>query len=211
MSVESEAIAASASDEIGDRIQHAAFKAFMEKGFAGVSMLEIATRARVSKRDLYARFANKHAVLIACIEGRASAMRSGPDLPIPRDRAMLAQVLTSLGAAIVTVVSDPAVVAMFQFAIAEAKRSPEVAQTLNARGRGTARKALTDLFGAARRGGLIGAGDADELADQFLGLLWQGLQVELLLGVTPPPTPPQIRSRAASATAAFLTLHPEPR
>ncbi|HEY4834688.1 MAG TPA: TetR family transcriptional regulator, partial [Bradyrhizobium sp.] len=35
------------------RILDAAFSAFMESGYAETSTLEIATRARVSKRELY--------------------------------------------------------------------------------------------------------------------------------------------------------------
>jgi len=38
---------------------------FVEQGFSSTSMLDIVTRARVSKRDLYALFNNKHAVLEA--------------------------------------------------------------------------------------------------------------------------------------------------
>ena len=39
----------------------AAFAALMEKGYARTSTLEIATRARVSKRELYAEFGSKSA------------------------------------------------------------------------------------------------------------------------------------------------------
>jgi AcrR family transcriptional regulator len=34
-------------------------------GHAGTSMLEMASRAKISKRDLYAKFPNKRAVLLA--------------------------------------------------------------------------------------------------------------------------------------------------
>ena len=34
-------------------------------GHAGASMLEMASRAKISKRDLYAKFPNKRAVLLA--------------------------------------------------------------------------------------------------------------------------------------------------
>src|SRR5260370_16417644 len=37
-----------------ERVLEAAFTLFCEHGFSDVSMLEIATRAQVSKRDLYA-------------------------------------------------------------------------------------------------------------------------------------------------------------
>ena len=50
---------------IRQRILEAAFNLFSESGFSPTSMLDIVTRARVSKRDLYALFRNKHAVLAA--------------------------------------------------------------------------------------------------------------------------------------------------
>jgi AcrR family transcriptional regulator len=46
-----------------ERVLEAAFTLFCEQGFSDVSMLEVATRAQVSKRDLYALFRNKQAVL----------------------------------------------------------------------------------------------------------------------------------------------------
>ncbi len=66
-----------------DRILGAAFKAFTEDGYAGTSTLDIATRAKISKRDLYANFGSKHAVLVACIMSRAERMRpaAGPAYP----------------------------------------------------------------------------------------------------------------------------------
>src|SRR5437868_6483690 len=62
------------------RILRAAFEAFTEEGYAGTSTLDIATRARVSKRDLYANFGSKHEVLVACIKSRADRMRLLPGL-----------------------------------------------------------------------------------------------------------------------------------
>jgi Bacterial regulatory proteins, tetR family len=48
-------------DETGvrERILKAAFAAFMKSGYATTSTLEIATRARVSKRELYRLVGNK--------------------------------------------------------------------------------------------------------------------------------------------------------
>src|SRR6516164_4418745 len=42
----------------------AAFVAFTKSGYAAASMLEIATRARVSKRELYALVGNKQEMLV---------------------------------------------------------------------------------------------------------------------------------------------------
>ena len=59
------------SSSIRERVLKEAFTLFREHGFSSTSMLDIVTRARVSKRDLYALFNNKHAVLAACISERA--------------------------------------------------------------------------------------------------------------------------------------------
>ena len=58
-----------------ERVLEAAFTLFCEGGFSDVRMLEIATRAQVSKRDLYALFRNKQAVLADCIKERARRLR----------------------------------------------------------------------------------------------------------------------------------------
>src|SRR5215467_12649400 len=75
--------AVASETSIRERILAAAFKAFMEKGYAATSTLEIATRAKVSKRDLYATFGTKQAMLVGCIASRATRMRLAPQLPTP--------------------------------------------------------------------------------------------------------------------------------
>ena len=62
------------------RILEAAFAAFMERGFATTSTLEIATRARVSKRALYEEVGNKDEMLVACIAERARRLKIPADL-----------------------------------------------------------------------------------------------------------------------------------
>ena len=63
------------SSSTRDRVLYAAFSLFREDGFSSTSMLDIVTRARISKRDLYALFNNKHAVLAACISEHTEQMR----------------------------------------------------------------------------------------------------------------------------------------
>ena len=45
------------------------------------------------------------------------------------------------------------------------------------------------------------------MATQYLGLLWEGLMVSLLLGVASTPKEDEIKRRAGRATSAFLQLH----
>src|ERR1700740_1025647 len=76
-------------------ILEAAFTAFTKSGYATASTLEIATRARVSKRELYTLVGNKQEMLIACISERAKRFDVPADLPLLRDRGPLGQVLAS--------------------------------------------------------------------------------------------------------------------
>jgi len=190
------------------RIVEAAFSAFMESGFAAASTLEIATRARVSKRELYALVGSKQEMLVACIRERAKRLQM-PDLPEPHDRQALARTLETFGTQLLREVSDPTVIAVFRLAIAEAVRAPEVARALTSLGVETGRAALREVMTRARSAGLV-SGDPSEMAEHFAGLLWGNLKVSLLLRVAERPSPREIARRARDATAAFLKLYPQP-
>jgi AcrR family transcriptional regulator len=192
---------------VRERILEAAFAAFKEKGYATTSTLEIATRARVSKRELYAVVGNKQEMLIACISQRAKRLVVPADLPVVRDRETLEQVLAAFGTKLLREVSDPTVIAVFRLAIAEAVQAPEVGQALNSIGREASRAALRTIMAKAKASGLL-SGSPAELAEQFAGLLWGDLMISLLLGVAERPNPRDIARRARDAAAAFLQLHP---
>jgi AcrR family transcriptional regulator len=192
-----------------ERILEAAFSAFMESGFAEASTLEIATRARVSKRELYALVGSKQDMLVACIAARAKRLQAPADLPDPQDRKTLAQVLTAFGAQLLRETSDPTVVAVFRLAIAEAAGAPEVARALTSVGIETSRAALREIMSRARSAGLLG-GQPAEMTEHFAGLLWGNLMMNLLLHAVDRPGPREITRRAHDATAAFLKIYPQP-
>src|SRR5258708_15247200 len=194
-------------DSMRKRILGAAFKLFVEKGYAGTSTLEVAACAKVSKRDLYASVGNKQAMVVAGITGRKAKMQLRPELTFPRGRRELAWILNACATRLMAEVSHPTVIATFRLAIGEATRSPEIAQALEAAGRNPSRDALTDLFASAQSARVIGPGDPSEMATQYLGLLWEGLMVSLLLGVAPTPKDDEIKLRAGMATRAFRELH----
>jgi AcrR family transcriptional regulator len=192
-----------------ERILDAAFTAFMKSGYATTSTLEIATRARVSKRELYALVGNKQEMLVACISERAKRFGVPADLPALRDRETLAQVLASFGTKLVREASHPTVIAVFRLAIAEVIHAPEVARALDSIARETSRAAVRNIIVRAQASGLL-KGRPAELAKQFAGLLWGDLMVSLLLGVAERPSPRETARRARDASDAFLQLHPLP-
>src|SRR5262249_56412665 len=119
-----------------ERVLAAAFTVFRKCGFSRASTFEIATRAQVSKRDLYALFGSKHAMLTACIRERTGRMRQPLELAaaIPSSGDALAATLVELGSSIMRVACHPDVLAVHRLALAEAGRAAPVPATLGSRG-----------------------------------------------------------------------------
>jgi AcrR family transcriptional regulator len=193
-----------------ERILHAAMEAFMELGYTEASTLKIATRAQVSKRELYALFGNKQAMLAACITDRSERMHLPIELPPPRNRKELEEMLSKLGATVLREVSHPVVMAVFRLAIVEAQRAPEVAATLE-RARQLIRTTVHNIVVQAQSAGLIGDDDPIDMSGRYLSLLWGDLIVSILLRVREAPGTTEIGHRVRKASADFLKLYPKPK
>jgi len=189
-------------------VLNAAFTLFREQGFSSTSMLDIVTLARISKRDLYALFNNKHALLAAMINERAQQMRRplDPTTPVPQSREALAALLVEFGVAILSTVCQPEVLTVFRLAIAESDRAPEIARTLHRNGRQANQKALTELVRKAQSLGLVPAGDPGALAAGYISELWGDLLIRLLMRIRQTPTKREIEVRARAATETLMAL-----
>jgi AcrR family transcriptional regulator len=192
------------------RVLGAAFSAFMEHGYERASTLDIATRAKVSKRELYTLFDSKQAMLAACIAERTKRMRLSQELPSAGNREALAVILNMFGTTILREVCDPKVLAVHRLAIAESERSPEIGRMLDKAGRGANHAALVELLSTAQAHGLFGSVEPATMAEHFFALLWSGLLIRLLLRATSVPKPAEMEQRARAATEALLALYPEP-
>ncbi len=186
----------------------AAVKVLMEKGYARASTLEIATRARVSKRELYAEFGSKRGILEALIATSAADMQA-PLAPAEiGDRHALATALAAYGVAALTTLTNPYVLAMYRLAAAEAPADTELGEILDVEGRQPNRRALAEIVRRGQAAGFIGRGEPERLGQEFFGLLMGDLMVWLLLAVVEPPSADDITARAERATQALLALHP---
>jgi len=193
-----------ARDAVRERILGAAFAAFTEHGFAATSTLEIATRARVSKRKLYALFGSKQHMLVACISERARRLRLPAEWGAPHSRPGLEASLVRFGSVLLTELSEPNVVALYRLAASEADRSPEVARALDLYGRQASYAALREILDSAQSAGLLLDADAGSLVTQYMSLLLDDLLMSLALGLRGRPDTHEIARRAAEATRAVL-------
>ena len=189
------------------RILDAAFTAFMQAGYEGASTAEIARLAKVSKRDLYAHFPGKQAMLAACVTERADRMRRPLTLPPPGDMAALRETLIQYGCAVVRELSQPEVLATYRLAILNAEAAPVVASTLDQLGRADATGALTALLQGACDQGLLACRNPAEMALIFNGILMAGgLLIRMLMRVAAPPTDLEACHRAEVAASGLLRL-----
>jgi AcrR family transcriptional regulator len=202
-----EAIAAS-KEAVRGRILGAAFRLLMERGYASANTLEIATRAKVSKRELYALFGSKRGILTHMVTMVAARMRVPLHLPELRDRHHFTATLVTFGATVLREVTSPPVMAIYRLAANEAEHSPEVASALDAAGREATRSALAEWLCQAQKQGFIGRGEPATMGAQFLALLWGDLLVRILLRLAEPPGPDEAKARARAAAEALLVLYP---
>ena len=188
------------------RILNAAFMVLQERGYAATSTREIAARAKVSKRELYAQFGSKEGILGALIAARAAKMRQPLEHPDVHDRASLVATLRAFGAGFLGQLCDPAVVSIFRLAISGAERSPEMSRVLHDEARAPVRAAVEALMRQARAAGLV-AGEPSAMMARFLALLTGEVHVPLLLGLVATPEPSELVRSAKAATDAILRLY----
>jgi AcrR family transcriptional regulator len=185
----------------------AAFEVLMERSYAGASTLEIARRARVSKRELYAEIGSKSGILEALIAATSARMQVPLASAGFTDRPSFVAVLSAYGSAALSELTSDPVVAVNRLAAAEATRSPELGRILEKRGREPNRRALIALMQQAQAIGVLAAGDPAVPAGQFFYLLTSDLLLRLVLGVAKAPGAPEIRRRVEAAIDAVLRLH----
>jgi AcrR family transcriptional regulator len=186
----------------------AAFKVLMERGYAKASTLDIATRAKVSKRELYAEFGSKHGILEALIASTADRMAMPLMPPEIGDRHAFTAALTAYGTAAITALTSPVVLATNRLAIAEAPAVGELGRLLDESGRQPNRRALIAIMSRAQAAGFLGPGDPDRIGAEFFALLLGDMLLWLLMGVAEAPDAEEIRQRAERAAAAVLRLYP---
>jgi len=205
--------AADAADAVGgsDEARRAAILdaagcVFTEKGFAAATTLEIARRARVSKRDLYRLFDSKKRLAEALVASHTESMTLDARFGDPVDRASFLASLAAFGRRFLAEFLDPRRVGLYRLAIAEASRSTDFAEALAAQGAGRVRLSAIEFVGQAVERGIVAAEDAELVMASYFDILVGPLQIQLLLGVRTTPTEAEIAARADRAVEAAARL-----
>jgi AcrR family transcriptional regulator len=143
--------------EVGERILEAARKVFLERGFEGASVEDIAEAARSGKPTIYARYPNKQALFAAAYNSAFTAKNARLASHTPTGRT-LEERLTNLGEALLREVLTGEWIGLIRLAIAEARRFPDLGSSVikitRERGRETIAQLLCEVAHAEEPGTL---------------------------------------------------------
>lgn len=116
--------------EVEERILDAARKVFLERGFEGASVDEIAEVARSGKPTIYARFANKRALFTAVVMRDVVSRIEQFATVLPTDAGAQERLVTA-GVAMLDWALSSERMGMMRLAVAEVRRFPDLASTVS--------------------------------------------------------------------------------
>lgn len=129
---------------VEERILDAAGAVFLERGFSGASVDEIAEVACAGKPTIYSRFPGKEALFAAVVE-RLVRRNTSLDA-IPCAGASLGDRLGALATIILTRVLVPEVIGLIRVTVAEARRFPDLATSVSRMARERQTETVTRLI-----------------------------------------------------------------
>lgn len=185
-------------------ILQAAAELFPAKGFAGVSMMEIAEKANVSKLTLYSHFADKEDLftqsVIDCCEQQlpASSFTLAPGLS-------LEQALSAIGTGFLDLIMDEKSVTLHRMIIQQSD-SEHAALFFKA---GPARM-LTEMrhfLELAGRDGSLAIGEPGMAAEHFFCLLKGLVYMRVMMGLCEPPNKAARSNHVKEVVALFLRAY----
>ena len=163
---------------------------FLQNGYVGTTMEEIAALAGLSKRTLYNNYTDKGALFAQIVtDAIAYAERFAHGMAAEFDditSANLPATLHDLGRRLALAILRPEVIALRRLLVGEARSYPEFAEEYFHAAPGRVLVALASGFKKLSEAGLLGAADARRAAEQFAYLVVGApLDRAILLGKIP--------------------------
>jgi TetR/AcrR family transcriptional repressor of mexJK operon len=193
-----------ATERKAQRIIAAAREAFLEQGYDGVSMDEVAKRAGVAKQTVYAYYASKDALFLAVVDTVKGRVLSAMTAPAPlaiRDR------LQRIAREFLEVMLDPSTLSLLRIAMAASYRFPTLGRSIWVSDVNESHSALADVIERAAKDGTLAVDDAALAAGQFLALVKGELHLHCLLDPSFRPPPAPIERQVEGAVDCFMARY----
>lgn len=186
-------------------IVEAARAAFFARGFHAATIEDIAQAAGVSKVTVYSRFGDKETLFEEVIRAESTRMAAMFDAELAAGHDLEEQ-LNAFGLALAGFKFSEEHLAVDRVLMNEIAQIPALARRFFAAGPQSCTTRLVEAIEAAARGGQIDVDDASLAADDLVGL-WLGAgDLGIKLGLTPLPSPAELRARVHRATRLFLKM-----
>jgi AcrR family transcriptional regulator len=160
-----------------------ATEVFLDKGFKGASMSDIARRAGASKQTLYARYPSKAALFAALVERKASRLFNALE-PLGEGLG-LRETLVHCGSELLELIVSDDARGVHRVVIAECLEFPELGEIFWEQGPGKTRAVLASYLRTQQKLGNIQCGEPEQAVELFLGLLVSGASLRVWLGLPP--------------------------
>jgi AcrR family transcriptional regulator len=187
------------------QILDGARKVFMDLGFDGASMGEIARAAAVSKGTLYVYFADKNRLFEAIVE--ETALEQGEIAFDFGPAGDAATTLREFGSAYIAMVCRPDGGSAIRTVMAIAERMPDVGRRYYER---VLQKTINRLAGhleVHEKAGELAIDDRQLAASQFLLMCQASLFLPFIFQAAPPPSPARIAEVIGSAVRMFMAAY----
>lgn len=187
-------------------ILHAAAELFPVKGFTGVSMMEIAEKANVSKLTLYSHFTDKDDLfaqsVIDCCEQQlpASSFKLAPGLS-------LEQALRAIGTGFLELIMDEKSITLHRMIINQSGIDIEHAELFFKAGPERMLNEMQALLALADSSGSLRIEQPKQAAEHFFCLLKGLSHMRVLMGLSKPPDKADRDNHIADVVALFMRAY----
>ena len=190
------------------QILDGARKVFMDLGFDGASMGEIARAAGVSKGTIYVYFAHKSQLFEAIVEEEALGhgqveFNFDPARDVPTT-------LREFGDTYIALLCRPGGGSAIRTVMAIAERMPDVGRRYYERVLENTINRLAAYLEARVKVGELRIEDCQLAASQFMLMCQASLFLPFIFQAAPPPSPERVTAVIASATRMFLAAYRKP-
>jgi AcrR family transcriptional regulator len=186
-----------------DVILKAATEVFIEHGFIGSSIDQIAARAGVSKPTIYSYFDGKEKLFVAIMNSVCDSF-AAPIMDPGADSENLPVMLVKIADGYTRSVLRPEIVALHRLSVAEAERFPELARRYFEAGPARVHRTLAEFLKSRMARGEIRQGDPLMLADFFAALVLTPMRARQLFALETEIDWTMVDRYSREAVALFL-------
>lgn len=192
------------------QIMDAALTVFLENGYVGASMDQVAAIAAVSKQTVYKQFKDKEHLFRSIIEDIGDRV-GDPFVEISElvaDTDDVERAIHTLAGTFITTIMDPRVQQTRRLVIGEAGRFPALGTAYWEGGFGRALTTVAGCFARLHERGLLKVEDPVTAANHFAGLLlWIPSNRVMFHGRTDAVSAEELAAFASSGARAFLAAY----